>query len=105
MFAMVMGQVDGRDQAEVSVTMVFEDDIVIYSESSEVEESLERQRYALERRGMKVSQSKKDFMCVKGREDSRIVRVRGIQVDEFNHHLFELKACNNKSLRCMFQWS
>lgn len=36
--------------------MMFADDTVIYSESRvQVEESLDRHRYVLERRGMKVS--------------------------------------------------
>ena len=41
---------------EAPRTMMFADDIVICSESKEqVEEKLERWRYALERRGMKVN--------------------------------------------------
>ena len=44
--------------------MMFSDDIVICSESKElVERSLERWRNALERRGMKVSRSKTEYMC------------------------------------------
>ena len=43
---------------------MFADDIVICSESKEqVERSLERWRYALERRGMKINRSKTEYMC------------------------------------------
>ena len=41
---------------------MFADDIVICSESSEQEEKLEKWRYALERRGMKVICSKTEHM-------------------------------------------
>ena len=57
---------------------MFADDAVICSESREqFEESLERWRYILERRGMKVSGSKREYMCMNGREDRGIVRMQG----------------------------
>ncbi|KAK3518002.1 hypothetical protein QTP70_030316 [Hemibagrus guttatus] len=56
LFAMVMDQLSEEVRQESPWTMMFADDIVICSESREqVEESLERWRFALERRGMKVS--------------------------------------------------
>ncbi|MCJ8739627.1 hypothetical protein PDJAM_G00049210 [Pangasius djambal] len=56
MFAMVMDQLSEEVRQESPYTMMFADDIVICSESREqVEENLERWRFALERRGMKVS--------------------------------------------------
>ncbi|MCJ8740989.1 hypothetical protein PDJAM_G00065450 [Pangasius djambal] len=62
-------------------TMVFADDIVICSESREqVEENLERWRFALERRGMRVSRSKTEYMCVNEREGSGTVRLQGEEV-------------------------
>ncbi|KAK3510269.1 hypothetical protein QTP70_032590 [Hemibagrus guttatus] len=62
-------------------TMTFADDIVICSESREqVEENLERWRFALERRGMKVSHSKTEYMCVNEREGSGTVRLQGEEV-------------------------
>ncbi|KAK3526822.1 hypothetical protein QTP70_034612 [Hemibagrus guttatus] len=61
--------------------MMFADDIVICSESREqVEENLERWRFALERRGMKVSGSKTEYMCVNEREGSGTVRLQGEEV-------------------------
>ncbi|KAL1279411.1 hypothetical protein QQF64_026084 [Cirrhinus molitorella] len=62
-------------------TMMFADDIVICSESREqVEANLERWRFALERRGMRVSRSKTEYMCVNEREGSRTVRLQGEEV-------------------------
>ncbi|KAK3537266.1 hypothetical protein QTP70_007000 [Hemibagrus guttatus] len=57
----VMDQLSEEVRQESPWTMMFADDIVICSESREqVEENLERWRFALERRGMKVSRSGKD---------------------------------------------
>ncbi|KAK3507282.1 hypothetical protein QTP70_013532 [Hemibagrus guttatus] len=61
--------------------MMFADDIVICSESREqVEENLERWRFVLERKGMKVSRSKTEYMCVNEREGSGTVRLQGEEV-------------------------
>ncbi|KAK3529729.1 hypothetical protein QTP86_000811 [Hemibagrus guttatus] len=55
LFAIVMDQLSEEVRQESPWTMMFADDIVICSESREqVEESLERWRFALERRGMKA---------------------------------------------------
>ncbi|KAK3541754.1 hypothetical protein QTP86_002760 [Hemibagrus guttatus] len=59
LFAIVMDQLSEEVRQEFPWTMMFADDIVICSESREqVEENQERWRFALERRGMKVSRSK-----------------------------------------------
>ncbi|KAK3556562.1 hypothetical protein QTP70_009536 [Hemibagrus guttatus] len=80
LFAMVMDQLSEEVRQE---SPVFADDIVICSESREqVEESLERWRFALERRGMKVSRSKTEYMCVNEREGSGTVRLQGEEVKE-----------------------
>ncbi|KAK3556569.1 hypothetical protein QTP70_010763 [Hemibagrus guttatus] len=51
------------------------------SESREqVEENLERWRFAMERRGMKVSRSKTEYMYVNEREGSGTVRLQGEKV-------------------------
>ncbi|KAK3530027.1 hypothetical protein QTP86_009918 [Hemibagrus guttatus] len=55
LFAIVMDQLSEEVRQESPWTMMFADGIVICSESREqVEENLERWRFALERRGMKV---------------------------------------------------
>ncbi|MCI4382174.1 hypothetical protein PGIGA_G00260740 [Pangasianodon gigas] len=81
LFAMVMDQLSEEVRQESPRTMMFADDIVICSESREqVEENLERWRFALERRGMKVSRSKTEYVCVNEREGSGTVRLQGEEV-------------------------
>ncbi|KAK3524774.1 hypothetical protein QTP86_004220 [Hemibagrus guttatus] len=83
LFAIVMDQLSEEVRQESPWTMMFADDIVICSESREqVEENLERWRFALERRGMKVSRSKTEYMCVNEREGSGTVRLQGEEVKE-----------------------
>ncbi len=89
LFAMVMDRLTDGIREEPPWTMMFLDDIVMCSESREqVEVSLERWRFALERRGMKVSRSKTEYMCINGREGSRTVQLQGadvMKVDEFKY--------------------
>ncbi|KAK3533820.1 hypothetical protein QTP70_031295, partial [Hemibagrus guttatus] len=81
LFAIVMDQLSEEVRQESPWTVMFADDIVICSESREqVEENLERWRFALERRGMKVSGSKTEYMCVNEREGSGTVRLQGEEV-------------------------
>ncbi|KAK3545731.1 hypothetical protein QTP70_011343 [Hemibagrus guttatus] len=81
LFAIVMDQLSEEVRQESPWTMMFADDIVTCSESREqVEENLERWRFALERRGMKVSRSKTEYMCVNEREGSGTVRLQGEEV-------------------------
>ncbi|KAK3568606.1 hypothetical protein QTP86_010438 [Hemibagrus guttatus] len=71
LFAIVMDQLSEEVIQESPWTMMFADDIVICSE---------RWRFALERRGMKVSRSKTEYMCVNEREGSGTVRLQGEEV-------------------------
>ncbi|KAK3536314.1 hypothetical protein QTP86_002939 [Hemibagrus guttatus] len=81
LFAIVMDRLSEEVRQESPWSVMFADDIVICSESSEqVEENLERWRFALERRGMKVSRSKTEYMCVNEREGSGTVRLQGEEV-------------------------
>ena len=76
--------------------MMFADDIVICSESKEqVERSLGRWRYALERRGMKVNRSKTEYMCMNERGDGETVllQVEVPKVKEFRY-LGSTVQCN-----------
>ncbi|KAK3565903.1 hypothetical protein QTP86_020316 [Hemibagrus guttatus] len=67
--AVVMDQLSEEVRQESPWTMMFADDIVICSESREqVEENLERWRFALERRGMKVSRIQSNGEC--GKEET-----------------------------------
>ena len=61
--------------------MLFADDIVICKETrEEVEQRLESCRYALERRGMKVSRSKTEYLCINGRNKDETVRMEDTKV-------------------------
>ncbi|KAK3550772.1 hypothetical protein QTP70_004610 [Hemibagrus guttatus] len=76
-----MDQLSEEVRQESPWTMMFADDIVICSESREqAEENLERWRFALERRGMKVSRSKTEYMCVNEREGSGTIKLQGGEV-------------------------
>ncbi|KAI5628469.1 receptor tyrosine-protein kinase erbB-3 precursor [Silurus asotus] len=89
LFAVVMDRLTDEVRQESPWIMMFADDIVICCKSREqVEESLERWRYALERRGMKLSRSKTEYMCVNEREGSGVVRLQGEElqkVEEFKY--------------------
>ncbi|KAK3546595.1 hypothetical protein QTP70_030482, partial [Hemibagrus guttatus] len=67
--AVVIDQLSEEVRQESPWTMMFADDIVICSESREqVEENLERWKFALERRGMKVSRKKPKPILTSNRE-------------------------------------
>uniref|UniRef100_A0A8C4T634 ribonuclease H n=1 Tax=Erpetoichthys calabaricus TaxID=27687 RepID=A0A8C4T634_ERPCA len=89
LFAMAMDRLTDEIRQESPCTMMFADDIVICSDSREqVEKILERWRYALERRGMKVSRNKTEYMCVNEREVSGMLRMQGVELakaDEFKY--------------------
>ena len=67
LLAVIMDRLTDKVRREPSLTMLFADDIVIFEETrEEVERRLEFWRYALERRGMKVSRSKTEYLCING---------------------------------------
>lgn len=67
--------------------MMFADEIVICSESrKQLEKHLERWRFTLGRKGMKVSDSKTEDLCVNERHSSgmmRLLRAEGKKVEVF----------------------
>ena len=95
--------------------MLFADDIVICKEiREEVEQRLESWRYALERRGMKVSRLKTQYLCNNGgnddktvrREDKKVPRVKefkylGSTVQESGSCAREVK---NKVKAGLYEW-
>ena len=65
LFAVIMDRLTDEIGKEPSWTMLFADDIVICEETrEEVELRLESWKYALQRRGMKVSRSKTEYLCI-----------------------------------------
>ena len=61
--------------------MLFADDIVICEETrKEVEWILESWRYALERKGMKVSRSKTKYLCINAGNDKETVKMKDTKV-------------------------
>ena len=70
LFVVIMDRLTDEVRREPPWTMLFADDIVICKKTrEEVEQRLECWRYSLERRGMKVSRSKTEYLCINGRND------------------------------------
>ena len=70
LFVVIMDRIPDEVKREPPWTMPFADDIVICKETREkVEQRLECWKYALERRGMKVSRSKTEYLCINGGND------------------------------------
>ena len=76
LFAVIMDGLTDEIRREPSWTMLFVDDIVISEETrKEVEQRLEAWRYALKRRGMKVSRSMTEYLCINGRNDDETLKM------------------------------
>ena len=81
LFAVIMDRLTDEVRREPPWTMLFADDIVICEETrEEVEQRLESWKYALERRGMKVSRSKTEYMCINGGNDDETVKMKNTKV-------------------------
>ena len=80
LFAVIMNRLTDEVRREPLWTMLFVDDIVICEKTrEEVERKLECWRYALERRWMKVSRSKTEYLCVNGGNNKQRNRENGGQ--------------------------
>ena len=81
LFAVIMDRLTDEVRREPPWTMLFADDIVICEETrKEVERRLESWKYALERRGMKVSRSKTEYLCINGGNDDETVKMEDAKV-------------------------
>ena len=76
LFTVIMNRLTDEVRRESPWTMLFADNIVICKETrNEVERRLEWWRYALKRRGMKVSRSKIECLCVNGGNNKKAVKM------------------------------
>ena len=81
LFTVIMDRLTNEVRREPPWTMLFADDIVICKETrEEVEQRLESWKYALERRGMKVSRSKTKYLCINGGNDNKTVKMEDTKV-------------------------
>ena len=81
LFAVIMDRLTDEVRREPPWTMLFADDIVIYEETTEeVERRLQSWRYVLKRRGMKVSRSKTEYLCINGGNDDKTVKMEDTKV-------------------------
>ena len=78
LFAIIMDKLTDGLRKGALWAMMFADDIVLCSEDREdVEVDLERWRCTMERRGMKVSRSKTEYLCINEMEEDNRVRMGG----------------------------
>ena len=76
-----MDRITDEVRREPPWTMLFADDIVICEETrEEVERRLKSWKYALERRGMKVSRSKTEYLYINGGNDDETVKMEDTKV-------------------------
>ena len=81
LFAMIMDRLTNEGRREPPWTMLFVDDIGICKETrKEVKWRLECWRYALERRGVKVSRSKNKYLCINEGNDKETVKMEDTKV-------------------------
>ena len=81
LFAVIMDRQTDEVRREPPKAMLFADDIVICEENrKKVERRLECWRYALERRGMKISRSKTEYLCINGGNDDETVKMEDTKV-------------------------
>ena len=81
LFAVIIDRLTDEVRREPPWTMLFADDIVICEETrEEVERRLESCRYALERRGMKISWTKIEYLCINRGNDKETLKMEDTKV-------------------------
>ena len=81
LFSVTMDRLTDKVRREPPWTMLFTNDIMICEETrEEVEGRLESWRYALERRGTKVSRSKTEYLCINDGNDKKTVKMEDTKV-------------------------
>ena len=81
LFAVIMDRLTDQVRREPPWTKLFADDIVICEETrEEVERRLECWRYALERKKIKVSRPKTEYLCVNGGNEEETVKMEDTKV-------------------------
>ena len=81
LFAVIMDRITDEVRREPPCTMLFADDIVICKETREkVVRRLESWRYALERKGMKVSRSKTKCLCINRGNNKETVKMENTKL-------------------------
>ncbi len=81
LFAVIMDRLTDTLREQSPWTMLFADDIVLCGNTlEEVQRKTERWRKELERRGMRVSRSKTEYMCFNDKESSGTAELDGIQL-------------------------
>ena len=81
LFAVIMDRLTDKVRREPQWTMLFADDIVICKETrEEVKRRLESWSYALEKRGMNVSRSKTEYLCINRGNDDKTVKMEDTKV-------------------------
>ena len=81
LFAVIMDRLTDEVRREPSWTILLADDSMICEETrEEVERRLESWGHALERREMKVSRSKTEYLCINGGNDNETVKTEDTKV-------------------------
>ena len=81
LFTVIMDRLTDEVKREPPWMMLFADDIEICEETrKEVEHKLESWKYMLERRGIKISRSKTEYLCINGGNDDETVKMNDTKV-------------------------
>ena len=86
LFAVIMNRLTNKVRRELLWMMLFADDIVTCEETrEEVEWRLECWRYTFKRRGIKVSRSQTEYLCVNGGNDKETVKMEHTKCQEYRN--------------------